>query len=756
MKALQMLKSKSVHTVFGQLALLCLCFAAGIIFSQTALFSFAPIGIAFISSVPVFAVLPACLGSMVGSILGIGEISVAKYLLSAALAAVCRFGFSFFKKQDSYISPLCSFVVIVVSSFLTQLYSGFAATLLVLSLFEGLFCAALTYFFYSAISSLSISSNSACLDFRQITAVVVTVSVWVACLSSFTLFDISIARIIAVTLILSASQGGHEQAGAISGISFGAALALANPDTLFLCGGYAMGGLFAGTFSRMNTLLSAVAFAVSNGLFALLSGDKNIAVITCYEVLFASVLFLVLPIGVKKQFSLFFAPKLVSPDIVNPQRLLSTRLNKAGKALDETADMISKVGDILAGSSTELETVFETVRVTVCRGCALCNYCWESQKAETLSEFISATKHMRQNNDEIFSEEFISRCTRQNKVERGLCSAFYDYISQEKTRQHVCDVQTAVKMQFQSVSALLSQLSFEVSQTDGFDKSTADMAEAVFKELQLHPKEITARIDKNGRLTIDATLTDKVIPQKKIAERLSLCCDRELETVELTRCDSLTYITLSDKAVYTVDFAARQHTNSGYSVCGDAYNKINNGRGVFSMLISDGMGSGTRAAVEGTMAVGLMSRLIRAGFDCPSAVGLVNSALMFKSGDETLATLDISAIDLYSGKVSFFKAGTPPTFIRNEGRIGTAGCSAMPIGILPEIQFEQSECTLSRGDIIVMVSDGATDNGIDWIKSEIKHFEGSAATLADRLIKTSVERFCGHEDDVTVLVAIIK
>ncbi len=756
MKALQMLKSRTAHSIAGQLALLCLCFGAGMIFSKTALFSFAPVGIAFISAVPLFAVLPAALGSMVGSILAVGEISVAKYILCAVIAAAARFGCSFLKKEGTSFAPMISFVSVTVSAFITQLYLGIVPTLIVLSLFEGLFCAALTYFFSTAFNAISLTAKATCLDFRQITSVAVTSAVFVACLGFITVFDISLARIIAVTLILSAAQGGQEQAGAVSGISFGASLALAMPDTLFLCGGYAMGGLLAGVFSRVNPFLSAVAFALSNGMFALLSGDKNIAIITCYEVLFASVLFIILPLGVKRQFSQFFAPKILSPDVVNPQRMLGTRLTKAGKALNETAEMISKVGEILAGSSTELETVFETVRVTVCRGCALCNYCWESQKAQTLSEFISATKLIRSDTGEIFSEEFLSRCTRKNRVERGLCTAFYDYVSQEKTRQHVCDVQTAVKMQFESVSALLSQLSFEVCQTDSFDPRTAESAEAVLKELQLHPKEVTARLDKNGRMTVSATLTDKVIPQKKIAERLSLVCDRELETVEVERNDRLTYITLSDRSVYSVDFAARQHTNSGYSVCGDAYNKLNNGRGVFSMLISDGMGSGTRAAVEGTMAVGLMSRLIKAGFDYPAALGLVNSALMFKSGDETLATLDVSAIDLYSGKVNFYKAGTPPTFIRSNGRVGTASCAAMPIGILPDIDFEQSECTLSKGDIVVMVSDGATDNGVDWIKSEIKHFEGAAATLADSLIKTAVERFCGREDDVTVLVAIIK
>ncbi|MGN1081820.1 MAG: SpoIIE family protein phosphatase, partial [Acutalibacteraceae bacterium] len=72
------------------------------------------------------------------------------------------------------------------------------------------------------------------------------------------------------------------------------------------------------------------------------------------------------------------------------------------------------------------------------------------------------------------------------------------------------------------------------------------------------------------------------------------------------------------------------------------------------------------------------------------------------------------------------------------------------------IAFEESECTLSDGDIIVMVSDGATADGDEWIKSEIRNFDGSAESLADEILNSAVKRFGAHEDDVTVLVSKLK
>ncbi len=62
------------------------------------------------------------------------------------------------------------------------------------------------------------------------------------------------------------------------------------------------------------------------------------------------------------------------------------------------------------------------------------------------------------------------------------------------------------------------------------------------------------------------------------------------------------------------------------------------------------MGTGGRAAVDGAMATGVMEMLLKAGigFDC--ALRIVNSALIAKSGDESLATVDVAMFDLFSGK----------------------------------------------------------------------------------------------------------
>ena len=176
------------------------------------------------------------------------------------------------------------------------------------------------------------------------------------------------------------------------------------------------------------------------------------------------------------------------------------------------------------------------------------------------------------------------------------------------------------------------------------------------------------------------------------------------------------------------------------------------------MILSDGMGTGGRAAVDSAMASGLLAQLIKAGFGYDCSLKIVNSAMIFKSVDESLATIDAANIDLFSGRMDMYKAGAAPTVIRQRGYTGRAESTSLPAGILREVKFDCAGVNLSKGDIVVMLSDGAAVDGIEWISHEIGLWQdGSAQKLAEKLADMALRR-CekGHEDDITVMVAIIE
>ena len=113
------------------------------------------------------------------------------------------------------------------------------------------------------------------------------------------------------------------------------------------------------------------------------------------------------------------------------------------------------------------------------------------------------------------------------------------------------------------------------------------------------------------------------------------------------------------------------------------------------------------------MASGLMTRLIKAGFGFNCALHILNSSMLFKSADESLATMDIASIDLFSGNTELYKAGVATTLVRRGGKTGKAVSTSMPVGILSDVNFDRAGIKLRAGDILVLLSDGAVFDGTD-------------------------------------------
>lgn len=85
--------------------------------------------------------------------------------------------------------------------------------------------------------------------------------------------------------------------------------------------------------------------------------------------------------------------------------------------------------------------------------------------------------------------------------------------------------------------------------------------------------------------------------------------------------------------------------------------------------------------------------------------------------------------------------------------------TSLPVGILTAVEFEKSSIKLSDGDLVVMVSDGATACGSDWILSVLDHFaaDGNLQALCDDIASTArLRRNDNHDDDITVCACRVR
>jgi len=141
-------------------------------------------------------------------------------------------------------------------------------------------------------------------------------------------------------------------------------------------------------------------------------------------------------------------------------------------------------------------------------------------------------------------------------------------------------------------------------------------------------------------------------------------------------------------------------------------------------------------------------------------VGIANQALLLKSCEETLATIDTAGVNLYTGEVEFCKAGGAPSYLRRRGKVARVELSALPAGILREIRPARQRAMLEAGDILVLVSDGVLCGAQeDWLCAELEQWEGSTMqALAEHLASLAVLGRQGseREDDLTVVCAMLE
>ncbi|MFC4669048.1 PP2C family protein-serine/threonine phosphatase [Seohaeicola nanhaiensis] len=95
----------------------------------------------------------------------------------------------------------------------------------------------------------------------------------------------------------------------------------------------------------------------------------------------------------------------------------------------------------------------------------------------------------------------------------------------------------------------------------------------------------------------------------------------------------------------------------------------------------------------------------------PAAVAAeLNARLMADTGIEEYFTMAYATVDLESGRLSLVQAGHPhPLLIRGDGRAEFVGTGGLPIGLLADAPFAQTELTLAPGDRLLLYSDGFTE-----------------------------------------------
>ena len=352
--------------------------------------------------------------------------------------------------------------------------------------------------------------------------------------------------------------------------------------------------------------------------------------------------------------------------------------------------------------------------------------------------------------------ERINEITRQkNDYDRENLSE-EEYIRREIVLEKTNQIRMVASDQFFSISDMLEDLAFEFDEAEIFDTAAASRIRRLLGDYDIYADSICVIEDKFGRIRVEI-LTDSdtaFFDKKSLVEEIGKTVGRYFDTPRITNFKNETMLSFTERANYKLSVGYAQHSAEG-KLCGDTVKAVSDGRGHSLLIISDGMGKGSRAALDGAMGAGLISKLFTAGFGFDSALKVVNSALLVKSSDESLATLDIVSVDLYTGKLEIYKAGAPASYIIKNKSVTKCELTSMPAGILRGVEFAKRTAVLGCEDSVVLMSDGICDLGSEWIEKTLLSLDGlGVQETADAVLTRALNERDGKKlDDMSIICA---
>lgn len=331
------------------------------------------------------------------------------------------------------------------------------------------------------------------------------------------------------------------------------------------------------------------------------------------------------------------------------------------------------------------------------------------------------------------------------KIEKSEENSAYDIIKQ------------LVRDQFSTLSTAVREIAHSFSDETKFDTPASARVSSVLSGYGINAKEvICSQTGEQTKIDIKAEKITGKISRTALMDDIENACGYKLSIPDVTEDEAETLIRFEKRPRYNLRIGHAQRTAEG-KMCGDSFDSFSDTEGNTVIIISDGMGTGPKAAVDGTVAAWLFSKLIAAGLGFESALKLSNSAMIVKSAEESLATIDSVRISLHTGKADFFKAGAGTSFVCKGKKIYNIGSPSLPLGILREVEFSKDTLMLRRGDKLLMMSDGVPQAAYNEIARSLSNFnKNDPSELAERVVEVA-EKYSvlKRPDDITAVAVIV-
>lgn len=726
----------------------------------TLLSSISPFGISFAAALPLQYGWVAFLGGALGySVLGFTADNLV-YLTTLLLMLLWKVLLRGKRLADN---PILLSALVVITSFGMQAIGSYlqdaTAMSYVIRFCEAIFAGGVTYFSHTALTALFRQGGIATWNRTEVASAALLGMLGVVALMNVQIGIFSFGIIAACVMVQICIYRLGLMGGIVSAILAAVSINLYQVNYLPLAAMLIVSALLAGAFRAFGRIMQIAVFLSGSIFSVFVLGVSMPLLYQLLNVLIGCGLFLI----IRKEQLEWLAPAGVVEHKSGLRENVEARLDFAASTVSDLRDTMEQLAD--AETRTTEEGVIDVYQHTVqniCRGCSGSRACWQQRYAETVEVFLEMTELLKTGTvptPDSFTTEHLFDCHQQDKLMKELAARYQDFLRQEQRRRQAEQLRQMAMEQLNGVSDVFWEVSEEIGALQQTEQETADAVRNIFTELAAAPSSVFCSLNQFERMEITIFAGSAVqYDGEELRQQFSHCFKREFAPPVVSQAANKVRLSFFETANFLVDTGSCQvacsRAEQQGSICGDTCSTFADNKGNAYLLLSDGMGSGREAALDSALTCSVVFKLIRAGFGLDTVIKFVNSMLQVHRREETLATIDLVKIDLFTGRAEFYKAGSAPSFVCLGGIAAQVPTSSLPVGILQEVQFEKRFVTLKEGDTVVLLSDGVLSLTQTALKEEIAaHAHMSAQQLAHYLCSLAQRQQKEQHDDLTVLVA---
>lgn len=743
----------SAKTVSRYLA----CAGTGFLLSNACIIGgIRPFLIAPAASLPTDCEIWAALGASLGALLFCDVLGALKYIAAVVLITLLRITAQryFDKESHAVVQTLSAALSLLVCAVAVEAAKGLTWTGILLSLCESVLAGACAFLVKNTVAAIENGCN-ALSDGKSDILILTVCGLAVLSFMPFQPFGFPVGCVLAGLIVLIWSYCNGEQGGCMAGVCCGCIAGLSD-DGAYTVVSCCMGGLLSGLCMPAGKFAAVAAYFVSCLLTMIANGVAGNPLLYTAAALLSGLLFLLLPKRLMHKIDSAVGGSDAAAVADGLRTLFDRRLQKAESAIDSFAKTAAEVNERIAAiKAPKEEEICHYVRSVCCSDCPRQSLCWDHSLAGLRPVFLQAKQQIVRDGiltGATLPDRLSAVCRKTDALARSFNDAYARFLQRSAQNKEILAVKKLASTQLRTASGVLEDLrqSNAVAETAPFAAKTVF---EILKKADIDIAGIHAEYDLQKRIFIHITFNIRPsrsclqVIQDLLSEKLRLPFAKAVRSDEkgLSFC-------FYELPAFSIACENAQHIGGKEQICGDSIACFKDTKGRFIAVLSDGMGTGERAALDSLMTTGLTQTLLQANLSPECTARLVNAALLLRSRQETVATLDIAVIDLYTGKVQIYKAGASFSVLQKKSSTAIIEQQSLPLGILDETDLACCEFDMSDGDCLYLMSDGASVLNAEFFKSLQQNRRENLSDSVEKILQEALR--CSppsRPDDITCI-----